>query len=71
MFLKLPSLLFFFLTNSSRITMFTGIRRRHPELSTALSPSSDFLLVRGELAMSCSPSLYFPFVEWWSESPKQ
>jgi hypothetical protein len=67
MFLKLPSLLFLFLINSSRFTMFIGTHRRHPELSTVLDPSSDFPLVHGELAMSCSPSLYLPFDEWWPE----
>jgi hypothetical protein len=63
-FPKSPSLLFFFLTNSCHITVLTGIRRCHPEPSTALGPSFNLLLVRGELTMSRSPSLYLPFVEW-------
>jgi hypothetical protein len=62
-FPKLPSLLFFFLTDSSCITMFTGICRRHSELSITL------VLVRGEFAVipSCFPS--FLFVQLCSESP--
>jgi hypothetical protein len=68
MFPKLPSLLFWFLINSSRFTMFTGTRRRHPKLSAILGLSSDFPLVCGELAVSCSSSMYPLFVKWCSET---
>jgi hypothetical protein len=44
-FPKSSSLLFFSLTDSCRITVFTEIRRRHPEPSTALGPSLDLVFV--------------------------
>jgi hypothetical protein len=49
MFPKAPSLLFFFLTDSCRVTVITGIRRCHPKPSIALGPSIDLPLVRGEI----------------------